>query len=103
MTDMDLAFNKSNTVIAAVTISPSPMMTWNSPFWLMPLPTMLGQPRNRGGAQWILGTHLVFSPKSLGSQQKYSAFNRELYVCYKGIIHFPHMLEGRRFIIHTDL
>jgi transposase InsO family protein len=44
-----------------------------------------------------------FSKKLEEAQQKYSAFDRELFVCNAGIHHFRYMLDGRRFAIFTDL
>ena len=38
-----------------------------------------------------------FSKKLEPAQEKYSAFDRELFACYAGIWHFCHMLDGRRF------
>ena len=43
-----------------------------------------------------------FSKKLEPAQEKYSAFDRELFACYAGIRHFRHMLDGRRFAIYTD-
>ena len=43
-----------------------------------------------------------FSKKLDPAQEKYSAFDRELFACYAGIRHFCHMLEGRRFAVYTD-
>jgi hypothetical protein len=43
-----------------------------------------------------------FSKKLEVAQQKYSAFDRELFACYAGIRHFRYMLDGRRFAIFTD-
>jgi cleavage and polyadenylation specificity factor subunit 1 len=43
-----------------------------------------------------------FSKKLEPAQQKYSAFNRELFAVYAGIHHFWHMLEGLRFTVFTD-
>jgi hypothetical protein len=43
-----------------------------------------------------------FSKKLEAAQQKYSAFDRELFACYAGIRHFRYMLDGRRFTIFTD-
>jgi hypothetical protein len=43
-----------------------------------------------------------FSKKLETEQQKYSAFDRELFACYAGIRHFRYMLDGRRFAIFTD-
>jgi hypothetical protein len=43
-----------------------------------------------------------FSKKLDPAQQKYSAFDRELFAVYAGIRHFRHMLEGRRFTVYTD-
>jgi hypothetical protein len=43
-----------------------------------------------------------FSKKMEAAQQKYSAFDRELFACYAGIRHFRYMLDGRRFPIFTD-
>ncbi len=43
-----------------------------------------------------------FSKKLETAQQKYSAFDRELFACYSGIRHFRHMQEGIRFTIYTD-
>jgi hypothetical protein len=42
-----------------------------------------------------------FSTKLEATQQKYSAFDRELFACYAGIRHFKYMLDGRRFSIFT--
>jgi hypothetical protein len=43
-----------------------------------------------------------FSKKLEPAQQKYSAFDRELFAVYAGIRHFRHMLEGRRFTVYMD-
>ncbi len=43
-----------------------------------------------------------FSKKLEATQQKYSAFDRELFACYAGIRHFRYMLDGRWFAIFTD-
>jgi hypothetical protein len=43
-----------------------------------------------------------FSKKLEAAQQRYSAFDRELWACFAGIRHFRYMLEGRRFVIFTD-
>ncbi len=43
-----------------------------------------------------------FSKKLEAAQQKYSAFDRELFACYSGIRHFRYMLDGRQFAIFTD-
>jgi hypothetical protein len=43
-----------------------------------------------------------FSKKLEAAQQKYSAFNKELFACYSGIRHFRYMLDGHRFAIFTD-
>jgi len=43
-----------------------------------------------------------FSKKLDPAQEKYSAFDRELFACYAGIRHFRHMLEGRRFAVYRD-
>jgi hypothetical protein len=40
-----------------------------------------------------------FSKKLEAAQQRYSAFDRELWACFAGIRHFRYMLEGRRFAI----
>ncbi len=44
-----------------------------------------------------------FSKKLEVAQQKYSAFDRELFACFAGIRHFRYMLDGRQFAIFTDL
>jgi hypothetical protein len=36
------------------------------------------------------------------AQQKYSAFDRELFACYSGIRHFQYMLDSGCFAIFTD-
>jgi hypothetical protein len=43
-----------------------------------------------------------FSKKLEAAQQKYSAFDRELFACYSRIQHFRYMLDGRWFAIFTD-
>ncbi len=45
---------------------------------------------------------LGFFSKLEAAQQKYSAFDRELFACYAGIRHFRYMLDGRPFAIFTD-
>jgi hypothetical protein len=44
----------------------------------------------------------LFSKKLEAAQQKYSAFDRELFTCYSVIWHFRYMLDSRRFTIYTD-
>jgi cleavage and polyadenylation specificity factor subunit 1 len=43
-----------------------------------------------------------FFKKLEAAQQKYSAFDSELFACYAGIRHFRYMLDSRRFAIFTD-
>jgi len=43
-----------------------------------------------------------FSKKLDQTQQRYSAYNRELLACVLGIRHFRFMLEGRQFTLYTD-
>ena len=43
-----------------------------------------------------------FSKKLSPAQEKWSAFNRELWACFSGIRHFWFNLEGRSFTIFTD-
>jgi cleavage and polyadenylation specificity factor subunit 1 len=43
-----------------------------------------------------------FSKKINPSQQKYSAYDRELLAVYEAVKHFRHMLEARHFTIFTD-
>jgi hypothetical protein len=43
-----------------------------------------------------------FSKKLNPTQQKYSAYDRELLAAYKAVKYFRHMLEARHFIIFTD-
>jgi transposase InsO family protein len=58
------------------------------------------QQRTSPSAPWQpLG---FFSKKLEAAQQRYSAFDRELWACFAGIRHFRFMLEGRRFTIYTD-
>jgi hypothetical protein len=42
-----------------------------------------------------------FSKKLEAAQQKYFAFDRELFACYSGIWHFRYRLDGRRFAIFS--
>jgi hypothetical protein len=51
----------------------------------------------------IVWQHLVFFSKKLSpTQQKYSAYDRELLGTYEAVKHFRHMLEARHFTIFTD-
>ena len=59
---------------------------------------VLQQQAHRDGPQ-PLG---FFSKKLDPAQKNYSAFDRELLVCYLGVRHFRHQLEGRSFYIETD-
>ena len=43
-----------------------------------------------------------FSKKLDQTQQRYSAYDRELLACVLGIRHFRFMLEGWRFTLYTD-
>ena len=43
-----------------------------------------------------------FSKKLDQTQQRYSAYDRELLACVLGIRHFRFMLEGRLFTLYTD-
>jgi cleavage and polyadenylation specificity factor subunit 1 len=43
-----------------------------------------------------------FSKKMNPTEQKYSAYDRELLAVYEVVKHFRHMLEARHFIIFTD-
>jgi cleavage and polyadenylation specificity factor subunit 1 len=43
-----------------------------------------------------------FSRKLSPTQQKYSAYDRELLAIYEAIKHFRHMLEARHFVVFTD-
>jgi cleavage and polyadenylation specificity factor subunit 1 len=43
-----------------------------------------------------------FSRKLTPTQQKYSAYDRELLAIYEAVHHFRHMLEARHFTIFTD-
>jgi len=43
-----------------------------------------------------------FSKKLDQTQQRYSAYNRELLACVLGIRHFRFMLEGQPFTLYTD-
>jgi hypothetical protein len=43
-----------------------------------------------------------FYKKLEAAQQKYSAYDRELFACYLGIRHFRYMLDGQRFAVFTD-
>ncbi len=57
--------------------------------------------------QQLLGKSMLqplgfFSKKLELAQQKYSAFDRELFRVYSGIRHFQHMLEGSTFTVLTD-
>jgi hypothetical protein len=45
---------------------------------------------------------LAFSKKPTLTQQKYSAYDRELLAVYEAVKHFRHMLEACHFIIFTD-
>lgn len=43
-----------------------------------------------------------FSRKMTPAQQRYSAFDKELFAVKEGISHFRHFLEGRSFTVFTD-
>jgi hypothetical protein len=58
------------------------------------------QQRERPADPWQpLG---FFSRKLDSAQVKYSAFDRELLVCFQAIRHFRFMLEGRQFTLFTN-
>ena len=43
-----------------------------------------------------------FSKKLTSCEQKYSAYDRELYAIYSAIKHFRHYVEARQFTVYTD-
>jgi transposase InsO family protein len=43
-----------------------------------------------------------FSQKLSATEQRYSAFDRELLAVHSSILHFRHLLEGRQFTVFTD-
>ncbi len=53
-------------------------------------------------SQESLAVTCFFSKELEAAQQKYSAFDRELFSCYLGIRHFLYMLDGRPFTVLTD-
>jgi hypothetical protein len=55
--------------------------------------------QQRGGSWQPLS---FFSRKLSATEQRYSAFDRELLAIYLSIRHFRFMLEGREFIVFTD-
>ncbi len=58
------------------------------------------QQRDGPAAAWQpLG---FFSQKLSPTQQRYSAYDRELLACVLGIRHFRFMVEGRAFTLYTD-
>jgi RNase H-like domain found in reverse transcriptase len=57
------------------------------------------QQRRRGQPWRPLG---FFSQKWSAAESRYSAFDRELFAVYSGILHFRHLLEGRPFAIFKD-
>jgi RNase H-like domain found in reverse transcriptase/Reverse transcriptase (RNA-dependent DNA polymerase)/Integrase zinc binding domain len=57
------------------------------------------QQRRSGSAWRPLG---FFSRKLSTAESHYSAFDRELLAVYSSLLHFRHMLEGRRFTVFTD-
>ncbi|KRZ78598.1 putative protein tag-76, partial [Trichinella papuae] len=44
-----------------------------------------------------------FSKRLTATQKRYSAFRRELLAAYLAAKHFRHAVEGRRFMVYTDL
>src|SRR6266576_719641 len=50
----------------------------------------------------ILEPIAFFSKRLSNTQQKYSAYDRELLACYSGIKYFRPLLEGRNFTLYTD-
>jgi RNase H-like domain found in reverse transcriptase len=57
------------------------------------------QQRKDGAAAWH--PLVFFSRKLDATQQRYSAYDRELLACILGIRHFRFMLEGRKFTLFT--
>jgi hypothetical protein len=56
--------------------------------------------QHKGHSTWQ--SLCFFSRKLDTAQMKWSAFDRELFACMKGIRHFLYILEGRAFAIFTD-
>jgi transposase InsO family protein len=57
------------------------------------------QQRRRGGPWKPLG---FYSRKLSATEERYSAFDRELLAVYCGILHFRYMVEGQAFAVFTD-
>jgi RNase H-like domain found in reverse transcriptase len=57
------------------------------------------QQRSNGQSWRPLG---FFSQKLSPAESRYSAFDRELLAVYSSILHFRHLLEGRRFSVFSD-
>jgi hypothetical protein len=100
---MDAAFAGAKQSLLTATHLAHPTVGAELSVVVDPLVTHLGaylQHRLPGKKAWQpLG---FFSKKLEAAQQKYSAFDRELFACYAGILHFRYMLDGRRFAIFTD-
>jgi hypothetical protein len=62
-------------------------------------PAIGAVPQQRAENTW---QPLAFSKKLNPTQQKYSAYDRELLAIYEAVKHFRHMPEARHFTIFTD-
>ena len=101
--EMDSAFKASKQALSRSTWLAHPSPTAALGLYVDASGTHVGavlqQMEARTGSWRPLG---FFSKKLELSQQKWSAFDRELWACFSGIRHFRYILEGRSFTIYTD-
>jgi RNase H-like domain found in reverse transcriptase len=96
------AFSAAKAALAAATLLDHPALGADISVVTNASSTHVGavlQQRRSGGAWRPLG---FFSRKLNTAESHYSAFDRELLAVYSSLLHFRHMLEGRRFTVFTD-
>jgi cleavage and polyadenylation specificity factor subunit 1 len=99
---MDSAFSKARTALADSALLAHPAAAAELSLVTDASSSHVGavlQQRRRGQGWQPLG---FFSHKLSATEQRYSAFDRELLAIHNSIVHFRHMLEGRPFTVFTD-
>jgi RNase H-like domain found in reverse transcriptase len=99
---MSAAFEASKAALAATTLLDHPAAAAELSLVTDASATHLGAvlQQKRPGSSW---RPLAFYSRKLSdTEQRYSAYDRELLAIHSSILHYRYMLEGRRFVVFTD-
>lgn len=99
--DCQQAFDKAKSALKEATLLHHPLPNAPTSLTVDASNVAMGaQIEQLQGHTWV--PLAFFSRKLSTTEQKYSAFDRELLAVYTSIKHFKHFLEGRNFTVYTD-